>query len=145
LIVIYDCVGTYDKTIIMDWYVVGQWWWIVSTCLLNLLSFPCPPFLPRIIITTLLCQAYTYSWVMLLIVVYEGVMLVQMTWYMDESVTTIRDDIAFSIVLYRVLRWIMYGPIGNHTNDNNTSIPSSSLSVAAAAVPYPWVQHKNNT
>ena len=34
LIVIYDCVGKYDGTIIMDWY-VGQCWRIMSTYLLN--------------------------------------------------------------------------------------------------------------
>ena len=44
---------------------------------------------PRII-TTLLFRSYTYNWVMLLIVLNDyGVMLVQMTWYMDGSVTTI--------------------------------------------------------
>ena len=35
---------------------------------------------------------------------------------------------------------------GNHTNDNNTSTPSSRLSAtAAAAVAYPWTQHKYST
>ena len=34
---------------------------------------------------------------MLLIVLYDGVVLVQMTWYTDEdSVTTIRDDVMMS-------------------------------------------------
>ena len=61
LIVIYDCGGTYDKAIIMDWY-VGHWWcWItMSTYFLNLLSCPCPSVPPRIIIT-LLFRAYKYK------------------------------------------------------------------------------------
>ena len=103
LIVIYDSVGTYDETIIMNWY-VGQWWWIMSTYLLNLLSCPYPSTPPRII-TTLLFQAYTYSWVMLLIVLYDGAVLVRMTWYTDDSVMT-----AISIVCR--VRWIMYCPMG---------------------------------
>ena len=39
-----------------------------------------------------------YNWVMLLIVLYDGVMLVWMTWYIDDSVTTICDDVTISIV-----------------------------------------------
>ena len=64
-----------------------------STYLLNLLACMCPSFPPRII-TTVLFPAYTYDWVMLLIVLYDDVMSVRMTWYTDEdSVTTIRDDV----------------------------------------------------
>jgi len=38
---------------------------------------------------------------MLLIVLYDGGMLVWMTWYTDDSVTTIRDDDVVSLsVLY---------------------------------------------
>ena len=37
---------------------------------------------------------------MLLIVLYDGGMLVWMTWYTDDSVTTIRDD---DVVLLSVL------------------------------------------
>ena len=48
------------------------------TSLLNLLSRPSPSFLPQIIITTQLFQAYTYSLVMLLIVLYDGIVLVRM-------------------------------------------------------------------
>jgi len=62
----------------------------LSTSLLNLLSCMCTSVPPRII-TTLLFQVYTYSWVMLLIVSYDGVMLVQINWYTDNSVPTIRD------------------------------------------------------
>ena len=62
----------------------------LSTSLLNLLSCPCPSVPPRII-TTLLFQVDTYSWMMLLIVLYDGVMLVQINWYTDDSVPTIRD------------------------------------------------------
>ena len=35
---------------------------------------------------------------MLLIIQYDRVMLVQITTYTDDSVTTIRDDVAISIV-----------------------------------------------
>ena len=74
LIVIYDCDGAYDETdsIIMD---------CMSTDMLNLLSCrgPCQSIPPRIF-TTLLFKAYTYNWVMLLIVLCEGVMFVLMTW-----------------------------------------------------------------
>ena len=67
LIVIYDCDGMYNETIIMDC--------MPTYMLLNLLSCPYPSVPPRIF-TTLLFQAYImYSWVMLLIVLYEGVML----------------------------------------------------------------------
>ena len=50
LIVIYDCVGTYNETIIM----VGM-----SSSFLNSLSRPCPSVSPRIF-TTLIFQVYTY-------------------------------------------------------------------------------------
>ena len=43
LIVIYDCVGLYNETIIMDWF-VGQWS-MVMFCYVNLLgefaAYPC--------------------------------------------------------------------------------------------------------
>ena len=107
LIVIYDCVGTYNKTIIINWY-VGQWWWIMSTCLLKLLSFPYPPFLPRIIITTLLSQAYTYSWVMLLIVLYDYVKV--SCWYGWQQCNNHSWWCHISIVC-RVQR-VMFCPIG---------------------------------
>ena len=38
-------------------------------------------------------QVYTYNRVMLLIVIYAGVMLLQIAWYTDGSVTTICDDV----------------------------------------------------
>ena len=72
----------------------------LSTSLLNLLSCPCVSVPPREI-TTLLFQVYTCNWVMLLIVLYGGVMLVRMTWHMnDNSVTTIRDDVMSLSRLY---------------------------------------------
>ena len=80
--------------------------------LLNLMSCPYPSVFPRII-TTLLFQAYTYNWVMLLIVSYDSVMLVRMNWFTDEGVTTIRDGVAISIVhvgcneIY-IVRWEQY-------------------------------------
>ena len=91
LIVINDCDGTYVRR--NDNY--GM-----STRILNLLSCPCPSVPPRII-ATLLFQTYTYSRVMLVIVLYDSIIyLVQMTLYMDESVTTIRDDVISPSVLY---------------------------------------------
>ena len=80
LIVIYDCVGTYNETIIMV---------SMSTSFLNSLSYPCPSFLRQIITTTQLFQAYMYSWMMLLIVLYDGIVLVRMAWNTDGSVTII--------------------------------------------------------
>ena len=72
----------------------------LSTSLLNLLPCLCLSVPPRII-TTLLFQVYTYNWVMLLIVLYDGGMLVQMAWYKDDSsVTTICDDVMSLSVLY---------------------------------------------
>ena len=41
---------------------------------------PYPSFFQRIIITALIFKAKTYNWVMLLIVLYDGVMFVRMTW-----------------------------------------------------------------
>ena len=49
--------------------------WMMSTSLLNLLLCPCSS-VPTRIITTLLFQAYKYSMVMLLIVLYGGDILV---------------------------------------------------------------------
>jgi len=73
----------------------------MSTSLLNLLSCPCPSVSPRII-TTLLFQAYTYIWVMLLLVLYNGAVLVRMTGWTDDRVTSIRDndDVMSLSVLY---------------------------------------------
>ena len=70
LIVIYDCVGKYNKVIIMNLY-VGQWWRIMSTYLLNLLQCPFPSFLSKEIITILLFKPVTYNKVMLLIALYN--------------------------------------------------------------------------
>jgi len=53
----------------------------------------------RIITTLLLFQAYTINWVILLIVKYDGIMLVRMTWYTDVSVMTIHDDVMSLSVL----------------------------------------------
>ena len=69
LIVIYDCDGKYvqgnDKSGLLCW-----------SYLLNLLSRLFQSVPPRIN-TTQLFQAYTYDWVMLLIVPYDGIMKVQ--------------------------------------------------------------------
>ena len=68
-----------------------------------------------------------------------------MSWYMDESVTTIH------VILLSVL-YCMLGAIynilsnGNHTNDNNTTVPSSSLLVdATIAVTLPLVRYMYST
>jgi len=61
-----------------------------------ILSCPCPS-VPTRIITTLLFQAYTITWVILLIVLlYAGIMLVRINWYTGDSEIAIRDDIAIS-------------------------------------------------
>ena len=89
------------------------WWMMMSISLLNLLSCPCPcPSVPPRIFTTLLFQAYTYIRVMLLIVLYDGVMLVRMNWYTGDRVTSIRDDVTISIVCRT--RWIMCHPMGSY-------------------------------
>jgi len=55
------------------------------------------------------------------------------TWYTDDSVTTIRDDVMSLSVL--CMSGAMNNNVlsnGNHMNDNNTIASSSSLSDAAA-------------
>ena len=71
----------------------------MSTYLLNLLPCPCPSDLPRIIIT-LLFQPYTYSWMMLLIIL-------RMTGHTDDSVTTIRVDVMMSLSVLHMLLMMM--------------------------------------
>ena len=81
---------------------------------------------------------------MLLIVIYfDGIMLVQMTLYTDDSVTTIRDDVMSLSVLCMLGAMNNVLSHGNRMNANNTSTSFSSLSVAAAAVAvvYPMVLH----
>ena len=47
-------------------------------------------------------------------ILYDGVMFVRMTWYTDDSVTTIRDDVMLLSVLYvrcdeiYIVRWEQY-------------------------------------
>ena len=90
LIVINDCDGTYLRRNDNYGMSTNMYLW----------SCPCPSVPPRII-ATLLFQTYTYSRVMLVIVLYDSIMyLVETTLYMDESVTTIRDDVISSSVLY---------------------------------------------
>ena len=145
LIVIYDCVGVYDETIIMDWY-VGQWWcFVMPTYMVNSLSCPClcPSVSPTI-------QAWTYDWAMLLIILYGGVMFVVMTWYTDDSITTVCDDCSwwwcrFQYCMLGAMKYILSG--GNDTNGNTTDSSScSSFSTAAAVtVVSPWVRHVYST
>ena len=103
----------------------------------NLLSCICicqsvPPeyFLYTIIppTYTLLFRPYTYNWMMLLTVLYDRVVLVRMTWYTDDSVTTIRDDDVMALPEY-CMSGAMNNvlPDGNNTNDVNTTIYSSSI------------------
>ena len=69
-----------------------------------------------------------------------------MTWYTDEIVTTIRDDVMSLSVL--CISGAMNNVLsnGNHTNDNNTIASSSSLTNAAAvAVASPWVRRMYST
>ena len=61
LIVMYDCVGAYDRTIIMLVCLLIM----ISIYLLDLLSCSCLSIHPRII-TTQTSQVYRYNWVMLL-------------------------------------------------------------------------------
>ena len=104
----------------------------MSTYLLNLLSCPYPSTPPRII-TTLLFQAYTYSWVMLLIVLYDGAVLGWMTWY--------------TYCMSGAMKMHNGASDGNHRNDNNTTTSSSSLldGAAAVAVVSPWVRRVYST
>jgi len=89
------------------WYYWGLvcWWWCILPC-------SCPS-IPIRKITTLLFLAYTINWVILLIVLYDGIMLVGMTWYTDDSVNTISwwwYHVAISIVCR--VRWTMYSRMG---------------------------------
>ena len=105
LIIICDCVGTYNETIIMFGMLVNDDVnLLVEFVVTFVLSCPCScSSVPTRIFTTLSFQAYTYIRVMLLIVLYDGVMLGQMNWFTDEGVTTIRDDDVVSLsVLYAV-------------------------------------------
>ena len=109
LIVIYDSVGTCNETIIMvgmldDDDDDGG----LSTSFSNLCSCPCPS-VPTRIITTLFSLPYTINWEILLIVLYDGIVLVRMNWYTGYSETTIRYNIAISIVC------VMYCPMGTVT------------------------------
>ena len=92
LIVIYNCDGTYvegnDNSGLVCWSIM------VSIYLLNLLSCPCQS-VPTRIITTHFFQAYTYNWVMILIVLYDGIMIEQST---DDH--SIRDYVTNSIVCW---------------------------------------------
>ena len=72
-----DCVGTYDKTKIIVGMLDNDDGGL-STSLLNLLSCPCQS-VPTWIIITLFFEVYIYNWVMLLIVLYDGVILVRKT------------------------------------------------------------------
>ena len=65
------------------------------------------------------------------------------TWYKDDSATTIRDDVMSLSVLCMSGAMNNVLSHGNRANANNTTTYFSSLSVAAAAVAvvYPMVSH----
>ena len=69
-----------------------------------------------------------FNWVIPLIVLYDGIMLVRSFFYSTTNPFVIYVAISISY--------------GNHTNDNNTTAPSSSLFVDAftIAVTLPWVR-----
>ena len=73
-------------------------------------------------------------------------MLVRMTWYTDDSVTTIRDDddVVSLSVLYMLGAMNNVSSDGTHPNDNNTTTSSSSLT-DAVAVASPWVRRVYST
>ena len=118
---------------------------MMSTSLLNSLSRTCPcPSVPPTI------QAWTYNWVMLSIVLYDGVMLVGMTWYSDDSVTTVRDDCSwwwcrfqYCYCMPGTMKYILSS--GNDTNGNTTDSSSSLSAAAAVTVASSWVRRVYNT
>jgi len=97
-----------------------------------ILSCPCPS-VPTRITTTLLFPAYTINWVILLIVLFDGVM--------DNK----RPFVIMSLSVLYCMSGAMNNVLsnGNHTNNNNNTAPSSSLSVdaVAVAVAMSWVRH----
>ena len=75
-------------------------------------------------------------------VVYNIAVLIGMTWYTDDSITTVRNDVMLLSVLYMPGAAMNYASSGgNHMHNNNTTTPSSFLSDAGAdvAVASPWV------
>ena len=106
---------------------------IYDGVMICILLCPCPS-VPTSIITTLFYKAYTFNYVILLIVLYDSIMLVRMYWYTGDSETTIRDDIPISYQ-YRIpgaTNYILSE--GNGMNANITITRSSSLSAATATV-----------
>jgi len=140
LIGIYDCVGVYDEAIIMDWY-VGQWCFVMPTYLVNLLSCPCPcPSVPPTI------QAWTYDWVMLLIVFiwwcHVGSDDLVHGWH--DSVTTVRDDCSwwwcrFQYCMSGAMKYI-YCLVETNGNTTDSSSFSSLSTSAAVTVASAWVR-----
>jgi len=66
------------------------------------------------------------------------------TWYTDDCVTTIRDDVMVMSLSVLCMSGVTNNALFNgiHSNDNNTTPSSSSLSAAAAVtVVYPTVLH----
>ena len=79
-------------------------------------------------ITTLLFQPYMYDWVMLLVVLYDIIMMVWMTWHTDDSVTTICDDV-MSAISIRTL-----GTMNNVLSDvNHTHVSFYLLSSSSSS------------
>ena len=121
---------------------------MMSISFFNLLSCPCLcPSVPTRIISTLLFQAYTINWVILLIVLYDGIVLVRINWYTGDSEIAIRDDIAISYqyCMPGATNYVLSN--GNSANNNITNTSPSSLSAATTTVTvtYPLVRHKYST
>ena len=69
---------------------------------------------------------------MLLIVFYDGVMLVEINWYTDDSVTIFVMMLLSVLYMLGVMNNVSSN--GNHMNGNNTTKSLFSLSDGAAAV-----------
>ena len=125
LIVIYDCFSTYKEAIILVGMLVNDDINLHVEFVVMSVSIP-----PRKI-TTLLFQPYTYDWVMLLFVLYDSVILVQITWYTDDSERTFVMMMSCRYQYQSSMSGAMNNVLSdrNHTNNNNTSTPSSSLSM----------------
>ena len=118
LIVTYGCDGAYDGTIIMNWYVVDLVAISVSICSHKDNYYTNIPNLYVQVGDAVDCSIY-------------GIMLVRMTWYTDDSVTTILDDVTTYCKMGAMNN---VSSDGNHMHDNNTTTSPSSLSNTAAVV-----------
>ena len=117
IVIYYDSVGVYSVAdIVWCW-----WWWCCCFCFTTRTTpfpFPFPPHNKppsqrvqygvecnkcRVLVVVLLLWK-------IVVVLYNGAVLVGMTGWKDDRVTSIRDDVTISIVCR--VRWIMYCPTG---------------------------------